>query len=78
MNIKEFALLLRNRLLNGVSPEIIAREINSKNFTDEQKRQIIDYIEYINSYDSRMRNYSDIDAFLELVSEVKRRVIGGK
>lgn len=74
MDIKEFALLLRNRLLNGVSPEIIAREINSKNFTEEQKRQII---EYINSYDSRMRNYSDNEAFLDLVSEVMRRVIGG-
>lgn len=75
MDIKEFALLLRNRLLNGVSPEIIAREINNQNFTDEQKRQIIDYI---NSYDSRIRNYSDIDAFLELVSEVEKKVIRGR
>ena len=73
MTIKEFAIDLRNRLLNGVSPEIIAREIKCKDFTNEQKRQVILYLQ-----DTERSTEGNNEAFLKLVSEVKKGVIGDK
>lgn len=73
MDIKKFAIDLRNRLLNGASPETIAREINSQNFTDEQKRQIISYLQ-----DAERSTEGDNVAFLKLVSEVKKKSNLGK
>lgn len=53
----------------------MSEKINKQNFSEEVKRQIIGYIEYGNLYDRKIKNYSNDSDFLELVSEVKRRVI---
>lgn len=78
MDIKEFAFLLREELWRERNPIKVAEKINSYNFSYEEKRLIIGYIEYHNLYDSKIKNYSNNEAFLNLVSEVKRRVIGEK
>lgn len=77
MTIKEFALGLRKELWIERNPAKISEKINMQNFSEEVKRQIIGYIEYGNLYDRKIKNYSNNSDFLELVSEVKRRVIGG-
>ena len=77
MTIKEFALGLRKELRIERNPAKVSEKINRQNFSEEVKRQIIGYIEYGNLYDRKIKNYSNNSDFLELVSEVKRRVIGG-
>ena len=77
MTIKEFALGLRKELRIERNPAKVSEKINMQNFSEEVKRQIIGYIEYGNLYDRKIKNYSNNSDFLELVSEVKRRVIGG-
>ena len=77
MTIKEFALGLRKELRIERNPAKVSEKINKQNFSEEVKRQIIGYIEYGNLYDRKIKNYSNNSDFLELVSEVKRRVIGG-
>lgn len=77
MTIKEFALGLREELWREQNPAKVSEKINKQNFSKEVKRQIIGYIEYGNLYDRKIKNYSNNSDFLELVSEVKRRVIGG-
>lgn len=78
MTIKEFALGLRKELRIERNPAKVSEKINKQNFSEEVKRQIIGYIEYgSNLYDRKIKNYSNNSDFLELVSEVKRRVIGG-
>lgn len=77
MTIKEFALGLREELWRERNPAKVSEKINKQNFSEEVKRQIIGYIEYGNLYDRKIKNYSNNSDFLELVSEVKRKVIGG-
>lgn len=73
MDIKEFALRLREELWIEQNPINVAKKINSYNFSDEEKRQIILYLQ-----DAERSTEGDNAAFLKLVSEVKKRVIGGK
>lgn len=71
MDIKKFALRLREELLRERNPIKVAEKINSCNFSDEEKRQIISYLK-----DAERSTESNNLAFLDLVSEVEKRIIG--
>lgn len=76
-NIRKFASCIKIELLNGVSPEIIAEKINRQDFTHTEKLNIIDYLSYYtNDYEMRrIKRHSTNAAFLDLVSEIKKRII---
>ena len=82
MSIEILAFYLTKELWAEKNPIKIAEKINSYNLSSEDKRKIISCIEYyvnkhyIEDY-NKHKNYSDNSNFLDLVSEVKRRVIGG-
>lgn len=73
MTIKEFAISLREELRKEQNPVKIAEKINNRNFTDKQKEEIILYLQ-----GNERSTEGDNSAFLKLVSEVKKRVIGDK
>ena len=78
-NIRKFASCINIELLNGVSPEIIAEKINRQDFTHTEKLDIIDYLYlsyYANDYEMRrIKRHSTNAAFLDLVSEIKKKII---
>lgn len=81
MSIEKFAFYLTEELCAEKNPIKVAEKINSCNLSNEDKRKIISFIKYyINKYYiedyNKYKNYSDNSSFLDLVSEVKRRVIG--
>ncbi len=49
------------------NPAKVSKKINIHNFSYEVKIEMTGYIKYVNLYDSKIENYSDDFAFLELV-----------
>lgn len=76
MSIEKFAFYLTEELCAEKNPIKVAEEINSCNLSNEDKRKIISFIKYYIEDYNKYKNYSDNSSFLDLVSEVKRRVIG--
>lgn len=86
MTLKEFALKLREELLNTGDTNNIAEKIKNKTIsgqklTDEQVEIILRYIEYPN-YDPQKGimplNESDNSSLLSAISTIRSIVKGGK
>lgn len=75
MTLKEFALELRNELLNGEMPQLIAAKILAKRLTPDKNNIIINYLidpNYNPQIGTIESNEADNSEFLKLVDIVAK------
>ena len=81
MTLKEFALKLREELLKGEMPELVAAQILVKHLTTDENNIIINYLIDPN-YDPKIGtvkcNETDNSEYLKLINSIRSIIQNGK